>query len=91
MSVLQEAEQLLARIRKAFARVLPVRADEITPTADIVDDLGLTDQEAELVMSVEGEFGIEIPDEDAEQLATVEDWLRYVLSRQKPGASSEGV
>ena len=57
---------------------------EVTPTASFVDDLGADSLDTvELVMAFEEAFGIEIPDEDAEKIATVKDAVDYI---QKHGA-----
>jgi acyl carrier protein len=52
---------------------------EVTPTASFVDDLGADSLDTvELVMAFEEAFGIEIPDEDAEKIATVKDAVAYI-------------
>jgi acyl carrier protein len=52
---------------------------EVTPTASFVDDLGADSLDTvELVMAFEESFGIEIPDEDAEKIATVKDAVSYI-------------
>ena len=52
---------------------------EVTPTASFVDDLGADSLDTvELVMAFEEAFGIEIPDEDAEKIATVKDAVDYI-------------
>jgi acyl carrier protein len=56
-----------------------VKKEEVTDNAKFVDDLGADSLDTvELVMALEEEFGIEIPDEEAEKLATVGDALRYI-------------
>ena len=56
-----------------------VKKEEVTDNAKFVDDLGADSLDTvELVMALEEEFGVEIPDEDAEKLATVGDALRYI-------------
>ena len=67
------------RIRQIIADQLGVKKEEVTDSAKFVDDLGADSLDTvELVMALEEEFGIEIPDEDAEKLATVGDALRYI-------------
>jgi acyl carrier protein len=67
------------KIRQIIADQLGVKKDEVTDSAKFVDDLGADSLDTvELVMALEEEFGIEIPDEDAEKLATVGDALRYI-------------
>jgi acyl carrier protein len=52
---------------------------EVTPTASFVDDLGADSLDTvELVMGFEEAFGIEIPDEDAEKIASVKDAISYI-------------
>ena len=58
---------------------LGVDEAEVTPTASFVDDLGADSLDTvELVMAFEEGFGIEIPDEDAEKIATVKDAVDYI-------------
>ena len=67
------------KIRQIIAEQLGVKKEEVTDNAKFVDDLGADSLDTvELVMALEEEFGIEIPDEDAEKLATVGDALRYI-------------
>lgn len=67
------------KIRQIIADQLGVKKEEVTDGAKFVDDLGADSLDTvELVMALEEEFGIEIPDEDAEKLATVGDALRYI-------------
>lgn len=67
------------KIRQIIADQLGVKKEEVTDSAKFVDDLGADSLDTvELVMALEEEFGIEIPDEDAEKLATVGDALRYI-------------
>jgi acyl carrier protein len=61
---------------------LGVDESEVTPQASFVDDLGADSLDTvELVMALEEEFGIEIPDEDAEKLLTVEDVVKYIEAK----------
>jgi len=58
---------------------LGVDAEKVTPTASFVDDLGADSLDVvELVMAFEEEFGVEIPDEAAEKIATVKDAIDYL-------------
>ncbi len=67
------------KIRQIIADQLGVKKEEVTDSAKFVDDLGADSLDTvELVMALEEEFGIEIPDEDAEKLTTVGDALRYI-------------
>ena len=67
------------KIRQIIAEQLGVKKEEVTDNAKFVDDLGADSLDTvELVMALEEEFGIEIPDEEAEKLVTVGDALRYI-------------
>ena len=67
------------KIKSIIAEQLGVKAEEVTDSAKFVEDLGADSLDTvELVMALEEEFGIEIPDEDAEKLATVGDALKYI-------------
>jgi acyl carrier protein len=67
------------KIKQIIADQLGVKKEEVIENAKFVDDLGADSLDTvELVMALEEEFGIEIPDEDAEKLATVGDALRYI-------------
>lgn len=68
-----------ARLRKIVAEQLGVEESQVVREASFVDDLNADSLDlVELIMSLEEEFGIEIPDEDAEKIATVGDALNYL-------------
>ena len=68
-----------ARVREIIVEELGVEADKVTSDASFVDDLGADSLDTvELVMAFEEEFGIDIPDEDAEQMRTVGDAISYI-------------
>ena len=68
-----------AKLRAMVADRLHVSEDEITPESAFVEDLNADSLEVvELVMALEDEFGISIPDEDAEKIVTVQDALNYI-------------
>lgn len=70
------------KVKAIVAEQLGVKEEEVTDTASFVDDLGADSLDTvELVMALEEEFGIEIPDEDAEKMATVGDAVRYIESK----------
>ena len=71
------------RVQKIVVEHLGVEADKVTQEASFIDDLGADSLDiVELVMAIEKEFDIEIPDEDAEHISTVEDAVKYIMSRQ---------
>ena len=70
------------RVRKIIGEQLGVEEDEVTPEASFVEDLGADSLDTvELVMALEEEFGIEIPDEDAEKILTVGKALDYIKEK----------
>jgi len=67
------------KVKSIIAEQLGVKPEEVTPEASFVDDLGADSLDTvELVMALEEEFGIEIPDEDAEKITTVGDAIKYI-------------
>jgi acyl carrier protein len=74
-------------IKSIIIEQLGVDDDEVTLDASFTDDLGADSMDlVELVMAVEEEFGIEIPDEDAETLSTVKELVEYVIAHPSDGA-----
>jgi acyl carrier protein len=72
------------KVQSIIVEQLGVDADQVTPGASFTDDLGADSLDVvELVMAFEEEFGIEIPDEDAEKIAKVEDAVAYISSADK--------
>ncbi|HWG57649.1 MAG TPA: acyl carrier protein [Candidatus Acidoferrales bacterium] len=72
------------RVKQIIVEQLGVDEGEVTPTASFVDDLGADSLDTvELVMAFEEAFGIEIPDEDAEKIATVKDAIEYIEKHSK--------
>ena len=70
------------RVKKIIGEQLGVEEDEVTPEASCVEDLGADSLDTvELVMALEEEFGIEIPDEDAEKILTVGKALDYIKEK----------
>jgi acyl carrier protein len=70
------------RVKKIIAEQLGVEEDEVTPEASFVEDLGADSLDTvELVMALEEEFSIEIPDEDAEKILTVGKALDYIKEK----------
>lgn len=67
------------KVKSIIVDQLGVKPEEVTPNASFIDDLGADSLDTvELVMALEEEFGIEVPDEDAEKMTTVGDAIRYV-------------
>ncbi|MFB0566426.1 MAG: acyl carrier protein [Candidatus Aminicenantaceae bacterium] len=76
-----EREELLKKIKTIVADKLSISEDQITEEASFTDDLGADSLDTvELVMALEDEFGMDIPDEDAEKLGTVGKAMDYILS-----------
>ena len=70
------------RVKKIVGGQLGVDEEELTPDASFVDDLGADSLDTvEMVMAFEEEFGIEIPDEDAEKIITVQNSVDYIKER----------
>ena len=73
------AEAINDRVRAIIAEQLGVKLEEVTDSASFIEDLGADSLDTvELVMALEEEFGIEIPDEDAEKMTTVGDAMKYI-------------
>lgn len=72
------------RVKKVVVEQLDVNEDEVTSAASFVDDLGADSLDVvELVMGLEEEFDVEIPDEDAEKITTVADAVGYIEEKAK--------
>jgi acyl carrier protein len=70
---------ILEKVKKIICEQLDVPEENIVPTASFVDDLGADSlDQVELIMAMEEEFNISIPDEDAEKIKTVKDAVDYV-------------
>lgn len=67
------------RVKEIIAKELSVGAQQLTPEAKFIEDLGADSLDTvELIMALEEEFDVEIPDEDAEKLRTVGDAMNYL-------------
>ena len=68
-----------AKVKEIIINELGVEAEKVTPEASFVEDLGADSLDTvELVMAFEEEFGVEIPDDAAEKIATVKDAIDYI-------------
>lgn len=77
------AENTEAKVKEIIVNELGVEPEKVTEDASFVEDLGADSLDTvELVMAFEEEFGIEIPDEDAEKLQTVGDAIRYLKEHE---------
>ncbi len=78
-----EREELLEKVKAVIVEQLNVEEDDVTEDASFVDDLGADSLDiVELVMALEEEFGISIPDEQAESIKTVGDAVNYISIEQ---------
>lgn len=70
------------KLREILADELELTEEEITMESDLVEDLGADSMAVvDLIMSIEDEFGVEVPDEDLEKMKTVGDAVRYIEAR----------
>ena len=79
--------EVASKVRSIIAEQLGVKIEEVTDAASFVDDLGADSLDTvELVMALEEEFGIEIPDEEAEKMTHVGEAVKYVESKGSKSA-----
>jgi acyl carrier protein len=77
-------EQILEKMKAIIVDQLGVDESDVTMESNFIEDLGADSLDiVELIMALEEEFEIEVPDEDAEKLTTVESAINYILARQK--------
>ncbi len=77
-------KELLEKVKKMVAAQLGKSEDEINPESSFIEDLGADSLDlVELIMSMEDEFGLEISDEDAESIVTVQDAINFITERKK--------
>ena len=70
------------RVKDIICDQLAVEQDKVTLTASFIDDLGADSLDiVELVMTIEEEFDLDVPDEDAEKMRTVGDVVKYIASK----------
>ncbi|MBA2123771.1 acyl carrier protein [bacterium Unc6] len=71
--------ELVEKTKAIIVEQLGIKPEEVTPEASFINDLGADSLDTvELVMALEEEFGMEIPDEEAEKLKTVGDAIKYI-------------
>jgi acyl carrier protein len=74
------------RVKEIIVEQLGVSPEEVVPEASFIDDLGADSLDiVELVMAIEEEFGIEVPDEDAERMQNISDVIAYVEEKADRG------
>ncbi|MCY0877979.1 MAG: acyl carrier protein [Firmicutes bacterium] len=67
------------KVKEIIVDQLGVEEDEVTPESSFIDDLGADSLDiVELIMALEEEFGLEIPDDEAEKISTVNDAVEYI-------------
>jgi acyl carrier protein len=78
------SQSIEEKVKNIIVEQLGVTADQVTLQASFIEDLGADSLDTvELVMAFEEEFGVEVPDEDAEKLLAVGDVVKYIEDRQK--------
>ncbi len=71
------------KVKEIISEQLGVKKEEIKPESSFIDDLGADSLDTvEVVMALEEEFGIEIPDEDAEKITKVGEAIKYIEEKQ---------
>ena len=72
--------EVIDKVKSLISQNIGVGIEEIAPDSSFIDDLGADSLDiVELVMNFEDSFGIEIPDEDAEKISTVQDAIDYIV------------
>lgn len=81
--VISMSQDILNRVKKVTVEELGVKDEEVTETASFQEDLGADSLDVvELVMALEDEFGIDIPDEEVGEIKTVGDAVNYIQKKQ---------
>jgi acyl carrier protein len=84
MAAGDKTKEITEKVKQIIAEQLGVEEAEVTPSASFIDDLGADSLDTvELVMALEENFDIEIPDEDAEKIRTVQDAIDYIDKHSK--------
>ncbi|MDA2919873.1 acyl carrier protein [Desulfobacterota bacterium AH_259_B03_O07] len=80
----QVDQDIVSEVKKMIASQLGKTVDEITPESSFIEDLGADSLDlVELIMSMEDNFSLEIADEDAENIVTVQDAINFIMERKK--------
>jgi acyl carrier protein len=75
-----EQEKVESRLKEIIAEQLGISEDEIVPEASFIEDLGADSLDiVELIMALEEEFDIQISDEEAEKIQTVQDAINFIM------------
>lgn len=83
-------EEIFGKVKDLVSKQLSIDEKEITSDASFIEDLGADSLDTvELIMSLEEEFDIEIPDEEAEKIKTVQNVVDYILGHLASGAAKE--
>ena len=78
------ASPVETKVREIICEQLGVSEEEVTPEASFIEDLGADSLDiVELVMAMEEEFEVEIPDEEAEHIKTVQDAINFINEHKK--------
>jgi acyl carrier protein len=84
MAVNEKNKALVEKVKQIIAEQLGVEEDEVNPSSSFIDDLGADSLDTvELVMALEENFDLEIPDEAAEKIRTVQDAVDYIEKHSK--------
>ena len=76
------SEEIIEKVKGIIVDQLGVSIEEVTPEASFIEDLGADSLDiVELIMALEEAYDIEIPDEDAEKIQTVDDVISYITAK----------
>jgi len=86
-----EEKSVEQKVTDIIVEQLGVNPEQVTPKASFIEDLGADSLDiVELVMAFEEEFGVEVPDEEAEKLQTVQDVIEYIKDKAKHHGGTSG-